>query len=109
MAEGLERVVTLFNDAIDLALITLFIIAGLIGFLPGVQRRWSYAGAAMVMGVGLGLAARWAPFLPPGSEIIGVLLGVITGPATAAAWKGKTLAEAIDDIRSMKRGSDDPS
>ncbi|WP_430430182.1 hypothetical protein [Oceanicaulis sp.] len=107
MADGLERVVTLFNDTIDLALITLFTIAGLIGFLPGVQKRWSYAGAALVMGVGLGVAVRWAPFLPPGCEIIGVILGVVCGPATAAAWKGKTLSEAIDDIRAMKRGGGD--
>lgn len=107
MSQGLERVVTLFNDTLDLALITLFIIAGLIGFLPGVQKRWSYAGAALVMGIGFGLAARWAPFLPPGSEIVGVLLGVVLGPTTAAAWHGKTLSEAIDDIRSMKRGGGD--
>ena len=102
--DGLHRVATLFNDAIDLAILSLFLIIGLIGFLPGVQKRWSYAGAALVMGTMFGLAARWAPFLPPGSEVVGVILGVVVGPATAAGFQGKTLSEAIDEIRSMRRG-----
>jgi hypothetical protein len=102
--DGLHRVTTLFNDAIDLAIISLFLVVGLIGFLPGVQSRWSYACAALVLGTMFGLAARWAPFLPEGSDVVGVILGVIVGPATAAGWQGKTISEAIEDIRAMRRG-----
>lgn len=102
--DGLQRVATLFNDAIDLAILSLFLIIGLIGFLPGVQKRWSYAAAALVLGTAFGVAARWAPFLPPGTEVVGVILGVVVGPATAAGFQGKTLSEAIDEIRSMRRG-----
>lgn len=104
--DGFERVAALFNDAIDLAIISLFLVVGLIGFLPGVQRRWSYAAAALVMGTVFGLTVRQIPWMPEGVEIIGVMLGVIVGPATAARWQGKTLSEAIEDIRSMRRGGD---
>jgi len=102
--EGLQRVTTLFNDAIDLAILSLFLVVGLVGFIPGIQKRWSYAGAALVLGTMFGLAARWAPFLPAGSEVVGVILGVVVGPATVAHLQGKTIAEAIDEIRSMRRG-----
>lgn len=106
MEEGIGRVIALFNIAIDLAIMATFVGVGMIGIMPGAQKRWSYFAAMVVMGTAFGIVARVLPWIPEGLETVGVILGVIVGPATAARWQGKTLSEAIEDIRSMRRGGD---
>lgn len=100
----------LMVDTTDLALLSALAVAGTIMFLPGIQKRWSYALAAFVFGILFSLAARRLG-LPDGADIIAVMLGVLTGPVTAAKLQGKTLAEAIDEIQKSRRngglGGDD--
>lgn len=100
--QGVQR---LFADAADIAVMSLFVVAGVIFFLPGIQKRWTYALAAFVLGTMLGLAARRFG-LPDGLDIIAVMLGVVAGPVTAAHLQGKTIFEAVDEIRSSRRRND---
>lgn len=102
-----ERLARLYNDAADIVVISAFIVLTVVFFLPGVQNRASYGLAAMGLAVTLGLAARWAPFLPPGSEIIAAIVGVVAGPVTVAAMQGKTIFEVVDEIRRARRGDDE--
>jgi len=102
---GLARLHQLINDAADLAVISLFLVASTIFFLPGIQRRWSYAGASVAMGIVLGLAARWSP-LPDGFEILGTMAGVLGGPVTVLKLQGKDVFEIIDEIKRARRSSD---
>lgn len=104
---AMERTLRILSDAADLAILSLFLIVGLIGFLPGIQRRWAYAGAAFVLGIGLGLAARWAPFIPDGLDLLACIIGVISGPVTAARMQGKTIMEVVDEIRRARDGAAD--
>lgn len=97
-ATGWQRVLKLLNDIPDLALLSLFILAGVIAFLPGIQNRWTYAGAAFVLGMGAGLAVRYMPGIPAGFDFLACILGVIAGPFTAARWHGKTLPEVWREI-----------
>jgi len=98
---GLERIRELINEIADLAILSLFLVAGIIFFLPGVQKRWSYAAAAVVLGSVLGLAARRFG-LPDGVDLIALLLGVAAGPVTVAKMQGKTIFEAIEEIQSVR-------
>jgi hypothetical protein len=102
-----ERIARLYNDAADIVVIAAFIVLSVVFVLPGVQNRAAYGLAALGLGVGLGLAARWAPFIPDGGEIIAAILGVVCGPVTVAAMQGKTLFEVLDEIRKARRGGDD--
>ena len=98
---AIERIRELANEIADLAILSLFLVAGIIFFLPGIQKRWSYAAAAVVLGSVLGLAARRFG-LPDGLDLLGVLLGVAAGPATVAKMQGKTIFEAIEEIQSVR-------
>jgi hypothetical protein len=92
----------LFVDAIDLSVISLMGVVGAVLAIPGLQRRISYGGAALIFGILLGVAARWSG-LPAGLDIIAVLLGVVTGPVTVAKMQGKTLSEAIEEFSKARR------
>ena len=99
-----ERLRYLLDQAADLMVMSLFLVACTIFFLPGIQKRWSYAAAAFAFGAGFGLAARQIAIVPDGVEILAVMLGVVTGPVTAARLQGKTIFEAIKEIRDARRG-----
>lgn len=101
--EGLKR---LAADSLELVGLSLFMVVGLIFFLPGVQSRLAYGAAAIVMGTVFGIIAVRLG-LPDGVEIIAVLLGVVCGPPTVAKFQNKTLTEAIAEIRTMRRGFND--
>jgi hypothetical protein len=107
--QAFENIKRLAGEIADLAVLSLFVVAGLIFFLPGVQKRWSYGMAAFVLGTVLGLAARRAG-IPDGLDIIAVMLGVMTGPVSAAKLQGKTITEAIAEIKEIRvgGGDDDP-
>lgn len=102
---AIERVGKMLNDAADLAVLSLFLIACLIFFLPGIQRRWAYAVAAFGLGIGLGLAARWAPFIPDGLDLLAAMIGVICGPLTAAQMQGKTIFEVWEEIKAARNNN----
>jgi hypothetical protein len=102
-----ERIARLYNDAADIVVISAFLVLCVVFFLPGVQNRAAYGLAALGLAVTLGVAARWAPFIPPGGEIVAAILGVVCGPVTVAAMQGKTLFEVLDEIRKARRGGDD--
>ena len=102
-----ERLTRLFNDAADLIVVSAIIVCAVIMWLPGIQNRAAYAGAAIALGAALGLAARWAPFIPAGGEIIATIIGVVAGPVTVARMQGKTIFDVMEDIRRARRGGDD--
>lgn len=108
--QGWENVRTLFNDTIDLIVLSLFVLIGLIGLQPGMQRSWSYAAAGLVLGTMLGLASRRFG-LPAGVDIIMIILGVACGPFTITKLQGKSIMDAIDEIISVRdrirHGDDD--
>jgi hypothetical protein len=102
-----ERLTRLYNDASDIIVIAAVIVFCVVFFLPGLQNRATYGLAALGLAVGLGLAARWAPFIPDGGEIIAAILGVVCGPVTVAAMQGKTLFDVLEEIRKARRGGGD--
>lgn len=104
----LESLRRLLNDTADLAVVTLLMLAGVIFFLPGIQKRWTYAGAAFAIGLLLGIAARRFG-LPDGLDIIAVMVGVIAGPVTVAKLHGKTIFEVVDEIRKARSGDTEGS
>ena len=102
-----ERIARLYNDAADLIIVSAIIVFAVVIWLPGIQNRAAYAAAAVVLGAALGLAARWAPILPDGADIIATIIGVVAGPVTVARMQGKTIFDVMDDIRRARRGGDD--
>lgn len=100
-----ERLRGLVNQGADILVLACLVTAGTVMFLPGVQKRWSYAAAAIVFGFALGYAVRLMSW-PDGVMVIAVILGVVTGPVTAAAMHGKTIFEAIEEIQKARRGGD---
>jgi hypothetical protein len=97
-----EKLRQLVADSIDVAVVSLLSVIGVQLALPGLQRRLAYGGSALIFGLLLGVAARWSP-LPDGFEIVGTILGVITGPVTVAKMEGKTLGQAIEDLARSRR------
>ena len=100
---GIDRIKHLFNMGADVLVLACLITAGVVFFLPGIQKRWHYAAAASVFAFAGGLGARLMGW-PDGLMVLGVLLGVVTGPVTAARFSGKTIFEAIEEIQKARRG-----
>jgi hypothetical protein len=98
---GFERIRDMVNEIADLAILALFVVAGIIFFVPGIQKRWAYAAAAIVLGSVLGLAARRFG-LADGLDLLALLLGIAAGPVTVAKMQGKTIIEAIEEIQSVR-------
>lgn len=103
---ALERVRDIADKGTDVFLLTCFIAAGLVLFIPGIQRRWHYAAAAIVLGFSLGYAARLMDW-PDGFMVLGIILGIVTGPVTVAWLHKKTIFEAIEEIQKARRGGSD--
>ena len=102
-----ERLARLFNDAADLVVVSAIMVIAVVLWLPGIQSRASYGLAALILGAALGLATRWAPFLPDGAEIIATIIGVAAGPVTVARMQGKSIFDVLEDIHRARRGGDD--
>lgn len=98
---GIERVRALLNDSLDLAIVAIFIGVCVMPWLPGVQKRWSYLAAAFALGTVGGLICRRLG-LPDGLDYLGVCIGFITGPVTMAKLQGKTVKEAVEELRQMR-------
>lgn len=103
---GLQRVQSLINDAADVTVIVLFLVATTIFFVPNVQSRWTYAGAAIGMGILGGVFIRWMNW-PEGFVIIASMAGVIAGPVTILKAQGKDVFEIIEEIRKARRSGGD--
>ena len=108
MSQAWENLRSLVENAVDLFALSVFVGGGLVFFLPGIQARWKYLAAAVVMGTVFGLIARESG-LPEGIDLAATLLGVLTGPTTAAWAQGKTAGEAIEELRRVRRGGDGPA
>tara|TARA_R100001086_G_scaffold76788_1_gene37263 strand:+ start:284 stop:613 length:330 start_codon:yes stop_codon:yes gene_type:complete len=103
MHEAWSRLNTLIGDMFDILVVAIGLIVLLVFFQPGVQRSWSYAAAALAAGAVFGYTARQAPFIPEWAVVLAIALGIITGPVTIATLRGKTIFEAVDDIRRSRR------
>ncbi len=97
-----ERLHDIVDKGTDVFLLTCFLAAGLVLFIPGIQRRWHYAAAAVVLGWSLGYAVRLMDW-PDGLMVVGIILGIVTGPVTVAYLHGKTIFEAIEEIQKARR------
>ncbi|MEC7571954.1 MAG: hypothetical protein VX394_07860 [Pseudomonadota bacterium] len=91
----------LINDSADLTVLSLLVGGCLVFFLPGIQDRWRYFAAAVALGLVGGLFGRELALFD-GMELLTMLAGIVTGPITAAKMSGKTIGEAIEEIRQMR-------
>jgi hypothetical protein len=106
MADLWHRLSGLFADIITMAVISALVTPAAILVIPGAQRSIPYLLGMFVFGIVAGITAHQAPFLPDWTEWVAVLLGAVCGPPTVAKLQGKTIAEAIAEIRSMRSEGD---
>lgn len=103
MAELWERISAILVDVLTMAAISALVLPGVAVFLPGAQRSIPYILGMFVLGIVAGVTAHLAPFLPPWTEWLAVLTGAVCGPTTVAKMQGKTVTEAIAEMRTMRR------
>ena len=106
MLELWHRLSAMFVDVIAFAVISALVTPAAVMVIPGAQRSLPYLLGMFVFGIIAGITAHQAPFLPDWTEWVAVLLGAVCGPPTVAKLQGKTIAEAIAEIRSMRGQGD---
>jgi len=103
----IDRVLDLLSNAADLFVFSVFVAGGAAFFLPGVQARWRYLAASIVVGTAAGLIVRMMG-MDSGIDLLAAAVGAVTGPATLIGLQGKTFSEAFKELqRGRKEGSDD--
>ena len=106
MLELWHRVSALLVDALTMAVISAMVLPAAVIFLPGAQRSIPYIIGMFVLGMVSGVIAHQAPFLPGWTEWLAVLIGAVCGPTTVAKMQGKTVGEAIAEMRMMRSEGD---
>lgn len=95
MNEGLERFIKLINGSIEFLSISILIAAAVILSTDGWRKGRSFFFAAVLTGTMFGYVAEQTPFLSAWSYLAAVA-GTITGPATVAVFRHKTIVDLYD-------------
>lgn len=98
----LERVAHLISNAADLFVFAVFVAGGAAFFLPGIQARWKYLAASIVVGTAAGLIVRTMG-MDSGLDLLAAAAGAVTGPSTLIALQGKTFTEAFRELQQVRR------
>lgn len=98
----LDRITQLISNMADLFVFAVFVAGGASFFLPGIQARWKYLGASVVVGTAAGLIVRTLG-MDSGLDLLAAAVGAVTGPATLVGLQGKTFSEAFRELQQGRR------
>ena len=99
MNAGLERFTKLINGSLDYLSISILIAAAVILSTDGWRKGRSFFFAAAITGTVFGYVADQTPYISDFSYLAAVI-GTITGPATLAVFRHKTIVDLYDLAKS---------
>ena len=98
MNEGIQRLIKLFNGGVEFLSISILVAAAVILSTDGWKKGKAFFFAAVITGTVSGYVAEQTELLKGWSYLLAVA-GTITGPATLAVFRQKTIVDLIDTVK----------